>query len=337
MSQASKSPGIRLLLSGVRVAVTVGLLAVLVAKVDRASLGAVLAQARPAPFALAVVALAAATLVNAWRWDAIMGKDTSPGWVTLLKLLWLGLFFNQVLPSGVGGDAVRAWRCRGLGMSLGTAVRSILLDRACGYSVLVLLYAGGLPFLLPHFAGALQRATLIGLFALASLGLVALFLIDRLPRFLAGLRLLWPLTELSREARRVFFHRRSIYLLGLAAIGVGLSIYSSQVAAQSVGVRLAFVDWVVVLPPVIFIQLVPVSLAGWGVREVALVVILAVFGVPAVPALAASLAIGLSQIVVGLPGGLVWIGNWDRAGAALPLPAAPPDIPRGPGAGAPRA
>ncbi len=323
------------MLSGVRVVVTAGLLAVLVAKVDRARLGAVLAQATLVPFALAVVALAAATLVNAWRWHAILGKSVSPGWVRLLKLLWLGLFFNQVLPSGVGGDAVRAWRCRRFGISLGTAVRSILLDRACGYSVLVLLYAVGLPYLLPRFPDALQRVTLIGLFALAAGGLVALFVIDFLPRPLVRLRLLWPLTELSREARRVFFDRRSVYLLGLAAIGMGLSIFSFALAAQSVGVRLPVADWLVVLPPVIFIQLVPVSLAGWGVREVALVVILAVYGIPAAAALAASLAIGLSQIVVGLPGGLVWIGNWDVAGRALPRPAAAPDIPTG--SGSPRA
>jgi glycosyltransferase 2 family protein len=322
LSQASKSPGLRLFFALARVAVTVGLLAALAAKVDVARLGAVLAQATPLPFAGAVLALAAATLVNAFRWHAILGKAASPGWGAALKLLWLGLFFNQVLPTGVGGDAVRAWRCRRFGIGLGTAVRSILLDRACGYSVLVLLYGFGLPFLLPRFHAALQRQTLIGVFALAAAGLVALFLIDRLPARMASWRMLWPLTELSREARRVFFHRRSVYLLVLAAVGMSLSILSFDLAAQSTGVRLDFAAWLAIVPPVVFVQLVPVSLAGWGVRELALVVILAGFGVPAAPALAASLAIGLLQIAVGLPGGLVWLGNWDIAGEDLPLAAA---------------
>src|SRR5580704_1039271 len=71
--------------------------------------------------------------------------------IQLLRLRFrhlVGLFFNQVLPTGVGGDAIRAWRCRKLGIGLGPAIRSILLDRACGYLVLVVIYAASLPSLL---------------------------------------------------------------------------------------------------------------------------------------------------------------------------------------------
>ena len=73
-----------------------------------------------------------------------------------------------------------------------------------------------------------------------------------------------------------------------------------------------------IVPPVTLIQLVPVSLAGWGLRELGFVVVLAGFGIPAEPALAASLLVGLCTIVVGLPGGLLWLTGWDitRATAA---------------------
>ena len=68
-----------------------------------------------------------------------------------------------------------------------------------------------------------------------------------------------------------------------------------------------------IVPPVTLIQLVPVSLAGWGVREVALVVALGSFGVPAEAALATSVLLGLCLILVGLPGGLIWLADWDIA------------------------
>ena len=66
-----------------------------------------------------------------------------------------------------------------------------------------------------------------------------------------------------------------------------------------------------VLPPITFIQLLPASFAGWGVREAGLVVILAGFGVPAEGALATSLLIGVGLIVLSLPGGLIWFFDWD--------------------------
>jgi hypothetical protein len=85
--------------------------------------------------------------------------------------------------------------------------------------------------------------------------------------------------------------------------------------------RLSLVSWMMIVPPVTLIQLAPVSLAGWGVREAALVVVLGSFGVPAEAALAISVLVGLCLILVGLPGGLIWLGDWDMA--PLPTPKRP--------------
>ena len=68
-----------------------------------------------------------------------------------------------------------------------------------------------------------------------------------------------------------------------------------------------------IVPPVTLIQLLPISLAGWGVREVVLVVALASFGVPGETALAISVLLGLCFIVIGVPGGLLWLTDWDIA------------------------
>ncbi len=322
-----KSPAFRLLLSGGRFVVTAGLLALLVARVDPGQLGAVLAHGSLLPFVMALVALVAAIPVNALRWRLILAGNRSPGWTTLLKVLWLGLFFNQVLPSGVGGDAMRAWRCRRLGIGLGVAVRSILLDRACGYGVLVALYAACLPALLRVIREPLQQRTLVGVFGAAAVGLVALFVLDRLPAGMVRLRAVQPFAELSRDARRIVLDpQRIVGLLLLSSVGIGLSILSIELVASSVGIAIPFVEWLMIVPPVTFIQLLPVSLAGWGVREAALVVILAAFGIPAATALAASLAIGISLLVVALPGGLIWASNWDLGVGAEPTP----DLPRVP-------
>jgi hypothetical protein len=106
-------------------------------------------------------------------------------------------------------------------------------------------------------------------------------------------------------------------LLGLAIPTVGLTIRAFTLVADSLGVDLSFGSWVVIVPPVSLIQLVPVSLAGWGVRELGVVVLLAGFGIPAEAALATSLSVGLCLIVVGLPGALLWLTGWDITSATL--------------------
>ena len=330
MAQNAKSPAFRLLISAGRLLVTAGLLALLVVRVDPRQLGTVLAHGALMPFVAAVLVLAAATPVVALRWHSILSGQGSPGWRTLLKILWLGLFFNQVLPSGVGGDAMRAWRCRKLGLGLGVAVRSILLDRACGYAVLVTIYAACLPALLRVVREPLQQRTLVAVLAAAATGLAAMFLLDRLPGRVVRLRAIAPFAELARDARRLVTDPlRIVGLLLLSSIGIGLAIFSIALVAMSVGITIPFGDWLMIVPPVTFIQLLPVSLAGWGVREVALVVILAAFGIPAATALAASLAIGISLLLVALPGGLIWAGNWDQSAGIVPAAAAP-DLPQGP-------
>jgi uncharacterized membrane protein YbhN (UPF0104 family) len=149
--------------------------------------------------------------------------------------------------------------------------------------------------------------------------LLALFVINHLPRWLLRFRLVAELVGLSREGRRLFARpSRFGALTAFSAATVGLTIVAFMLVAESLGVDLSFLSWVAIVPPVTLILLVPVSLAGWGVRELGFVVILAGFGIPAEAALAASLLVGLCMIVIGLPRGLLWLTGWDitRATAA---------------------
>ena len=143
--------------------------------------------------AATLVALLMANLVVALRWHLILLTEApSPGPAVLLKIVLVGLFFNQVLPTGVGGDAVRVWRCSKVGIGLGAALRSILLDRACGYMVLIVVYAASLSKLLHTLADPRQKALVVVMLGAGLLGLFAHFVFDRLPRALSNLRLIPP-------------------------------------------------------------------------------------------------------------------------------------------------
>jgi glycosyltransferase 2 family protein len=300
--------------TGIRVSITIGLFAVLLSRLDGGRIADILSHGSPILFAAAVVALAATNFVVALRWRLVLAGRSQIERSALLKILFTGWFFNQVLPTGIGGDAVRAWRCKLSGMNLATATTSILIDRASGYIVLVVIYATGLPALLAMLRDPRQQHLLVLVLVLgaAVCGLAALFLSDRLPQVLRRLRPVAPLANLSIEARRVLLEpRRAAPIFGLTMIATGLTVLAVQLVGRSVNIDLTFGQWLLIVPPVTLFQLLPLSLGGWGVREAAVVVILAAFGIPGETALAASLCVGLAQIVVGLPGGLIWLNNWD--------------------------
>jgi glycosyltransferase 2 family protein len=307
----------RLILT-VKLLVTVGLLLALASRVDLARVGVLIEHAARLPLVLAAVALTATIPVNAVRWHLILATGgASPGPRSLLKILLVGLFFNQVLPSGIGGDAVRAWRCHKLGVGLAAAIRSILLERVSGLLVFAFLYAISMPVLLRLIQGGVERRALVLVLAAAIAGMLSLLAIDQLPRSIVQLRIVAPFATLSREARALFFSPRlSATLLALSFVGVALTIFAFQLVGDSLGQSLSYSLWMVVVPPVALIQVLPISFAGWGVRETGLVVILAAYGVPPESALAISLSFGLLQILIGLPGGLVWLAGWDISSMA---------------------
>ena len=303
----------KLLIGSVRLLVTAGLLWALLARADLGRAVELLRHVSLPLLAGGAAALLATSPFSALRWHVVLAAETtSPGPWPLLKIVLVGLFFNQVLPTGVGGDAVRAWRCHRLGIGAGAAIRSLLLDRVSGYFVLVVLFAAGLPALLQVLPDPRQRYGLVLLFGAALCTLFALFLMDRLPQRLLRFRPVAEFAALSRQGRRLFARpARSGVVVSLSAITVGLAILGIMLVAESLGVDLSLVSWAMILPPVSLIQLVPVSLAGWGVRELGFVVVLAGFGIPAEAALATSVLVGLCMIVIGLPGGLLWLTGRD--------------------------
>src|SRR3954453_7637797 len=303
----------RLSLIVLRLLVTVSLFWFLASRFDFENATEIVSRVSLLLLAAALAAQVASVLVNAVRWQVILAAEgPSPKLGSLTKLLFVGLFFNQVLPTGVGGDAARAWRCHRLGVPLGVAVRSVLIDRVGGHIVVVATYVASLPALLKVMPEPGVRASILTVLGVALSGLLALLLIDFLPARLMRLPGIAAIADLSRATRRLITDpRRCVDMLGLSTLAVGLAIFAFKLVGDSLNIPLSFVTWLAIVPPVSLIQLAPGSLAGWGVREAAMVIVLAGFGVPTAAALAISVLMGLIMVVLGLPGGLIWLADWD--------------------------
>ena len=71
--------------------------------------------------------------------------------------------------------------------------------------------------------------------------------------------------------------------------------------------NLSFLDCLVLIPPIVLVSTIPISIAGWGVREAVMITLLALVGVAEADAFVLSVLFGLLTFGLSLPGGIVWI------------------------------
>lgn len=300
---------------GLKVVVTVGLIWLVARGVD---LGAALGRAgdlAPGAAALAVTLLILHCFVAGWRWRMIMrlfGPMVPVG--SAIRVFMEGYFFNNALPSTIGGDAVRIWRVAGLGLPIGASINGVLLDRLTGLTGLFILVAVGQPLLYARIDDPVTRLAFAGILVAGVAGIALLIFAGSIPKRFIPAPLRDGINQLS-EATRAAYLRPAISLpvLGLSVLVHGLIVVSVHVIAMGMGLEVGLFESMVLVPAVILLSTLPVSIGGWGLREGLMVVALGLADVPADAALTVSVLFGLAQIVAGLPGGALWLMAGDRA------------------------
>jgi uncharacterized protein (TIRG00374 family) len=242
-------------------------------------------------------------LIGALRWWLVLVPLGAPSPLRLVvRWTYIGVFFSQVLPATVGGDAVRIWLQHRAGSPLRTAVTSVGLDRAVMLFGLTTLLALDLPWL-----GRLTKVDslawlAIGLLIAGAVGLGVLLLCSKIPQRLATHAIVRGIVYLAIDARA--FLARPGYLCAvvllsyLSYFNIILSLY---LFSLGFGARPDFVDFCVVIPPVLLASTVPISIGGWGTREVAMISALATVGINSNSALGVSVCLGIASILVALP------------------------------------
>jgi len=293
--------------------------------IGKSDLGAVMESLRQVDAATVVAVLAmflAQIVLVAWRWGALMrlvGVGKGFSFHEIVRTVWSANFFNTTLVSSVGGDAFRLWTIVRAGNPLGKSVNSIFLDRLTALMALMILIAISLPYvmeLIADEAAFLSYALLIAAFLA---GFAALFHADRLPRQIQHWRLVRGLANLAADTRRLSLHMDN--LLPVAALSLLvhiLNIFVVYVLARGLEIGISFLDCFFLVPPVILAMTLPISIAGWGVREGAMIVALGLIGVSQESALVLSVLFGLGITLAALPGGVIWLFSRNRTVPAMP-------------------
>jgi uncharacterized protein (TIRG00374 family) len=292
-----------------KIVVSVSLLGYLFSKVDFQGLRDSLGKASYWYLACAAAVLLFQVVVGAVRLSMVLKTISSRIRLRVaLHIMFIGLFFNQTLPSSIGGDAMRIWRIRHHGFPLRTAINSVLLDR------LIALVALGLFMLLsyPVLYRLVENSVLRAMVLLAALALLAgfamLYFFRKIPRRFYGLRITEEIRHMSSEAHQIARHPRragEIITLSVAMHAMtGMAIYE---VARGLGLAVGLLECIVLTPPISLITVLPISLAGWGVREAGMVTALAFAGVAANDALLVSILFGLLLMLISIPGGVFWL------------------------------
>jgi uncharacterized membrane protein YbhN (UPF0104 family) len=249
-----------------------------------------------------------------WRWRIIIAQlgETLPV-RQALRYFIEGQFFNQALPSTVGGDGVRMFRVLRSGLRLETAVNGVILDRVVGLASLILLVALAQPLFYDRIDDQAARGAFTGIFAVAAAAVIGLLFMARLPETWHRWAIIRGVVALSRAARQAFLRPAVLApVVAVSLIGHTLVIGVFYTIAMGLGLAVTFVDCFTLVPAVLLLATIPISIAGWGLREGAMVAAFALIGVPGGGAAALSILFGLALVLASLPGGLLWLMSAER-------------------------
>jgi hypothetical protein len=308
-----------------KLAVTVGLLAWLLSRADLGRVAASLAGAS-LPWVLAAEGLHGfGVLVSTWRWRILLraqGADASPGF--LAASLMTGVFFNNFLPSTVGGDVMRARDTAPHAGSLARAATVVLVERVSGVFALGVVALAAPLFGLAFGRGAQGAAVwgtvglLVAGFALSCL-LLRPATLDRvrvrLERFIAAHGATpGPVARALASADRILetlevFARnpgvmRSTFLLAILLQSNVILHY--WCIGQALALPVPLPAYFLIGPVAGVVLLLPVSINGIGAREAVFALLLGAFGVAVAEAVAFSWLVYALLLLNGVIGGVVY-------------------------------
>jgi len=263
----------------------------------------------PAMVALALSVTVVQVVLSAWRWRYTAGRlGLSLSGRRAVSEYYLATLVNQVLPGGVLGDVGRAWRHSQRSENRLAAANAVVIERFSGQVALMLVTIGLLWFCWPFGPGGLvspvvadeaeaASATNTGAFWLSGLAVVLVV------GFVLRRTLLRFARALGRESVQALFSWPAFpvqlfssvtvvatYLLVFTLLAVGLGLEGGPLI------------WLPLCAGLLLAMVVPVTVAGWGVREGAAAALWAAAGLPPEEGVLLGVAYGVVILVSALPG-----------------------------------
>jgi glycosyltransferase 2 family protein len=261
---------------------------------------------------LGVIWITIFTIAKRWQLVARLGGIKAP-LGNLTEATFIGAYFNQFLPSSVGGDFFRILALRRHGASINNAVTSVLVDRLFGFISLGILCL----LVIPAEGKTLLESDLKWPFLLTMFLLVGVFggglLLLFIPKRWHQNYFIRPFHSSIEMVQGALSHKSLFLSLLISSLLASVWLISGlQILMLAFDILLTWQQGTAILPVVMLLTSLPISFAGWGLREGAIIVALGVYGIPKETALALSLVYGVLHLVSSLPGLVLWIAEKRR-------------------------
>jgi glycosyltransferase 2 family protein len=308
-----------------KVSVSILLLWVALRSVDWSLVGARLTRIDPASCGMTLLLLTAQVFVFAARWRLVtVAAGTTLSLRQSVRYTFISTFFNQTLPSTVGGDAVRIYLLHQAGAGWVGASYSVVVDRVIGVLMLSGFVLVALPWGLSFLPNAAGRLSLLVVAAGCLLGVLGLAYYGAFEW--TWTRRWWVTRQLDGVAKLAF---RTIatppgnrIILVLSALVHAMTVLAVWFIARAIAAPLSLGQAFSIIPAILLVATIPVSIGGWGVRETAMMSAFMFAGLSQTDGLLVSVLLGAALMLLGIVGGAVWImtndprpAEADRAGA----------------------
>jgi glycosyltransferase 2 family protein len=292
-----------------KLSVSSGLIWFLISKIDSTSIIDLLTNADLILLFWAFTFSCTQILVLSLRWKIILEhQNINIPFISAMQVTWVGLFVSQTMPSTVGGDLFRLYYLVKNQVTKGKALLAVLMDRIFGILGLVLLTFFSLIIMFQSIEDSIvNNATL--LIIIGSLIVVILsFYLDYLPNFFSHHKIVRGFLSLSSESRSCLFsYKYGLSTLLLSILGHSISIIVVINISAALALNVTWLDIVMIVPITTLFMVIPITIAGWGVREGIMVTGLSYVGVVPEEALPLALIYGFTALLVALPGGVLWL------------------------------
>ena len=264
-------------------------------------------------------------VVGAFRWWMLLTHThTATPFHRALPSYYLGVFFNNLLPTGIGGDTVRILHLRVRGISTKSLVSSTVMDRAIGLSTVAIMGLCGV--LIPNDLPIPNhtKVVLVTIFVIGLLG-AAVMMSNHSVRFIEALAQKYRHTRvrawLLDMILTCYSYRTTKSRIALAyivsIIGQSLITLVYYILGRGLGLDLSIATYFVAIPAVFLAATLPVSIGGLGIREGTLVGMLVAAGANLQLAISLSLVYLLVLWISALPGALVLLLNHPEKNKSL--------------------
>jgi uncharacterized protein (TIRG00374 family) len=299
----------------IKIAITALLFYYIFKNVDFEIFGATLRNASPGILIAAFLILWLGHYICIFRWRLLM-KPLMPvhSLNRLFGIYCIGIFFNLTFPTIIGGDVVKIYYVGKHSDSYSQSFASTFLDRDIGMLAMLVIALFGIILYPVSVPGIPVSLVIWGVFALFVLGNLCLFT-PRFHRILKQLLNRLRMGRIEKKADRVtgafqiIGKHKSVLLSSLLISFVNQFLYISSVWVTALGLRLEipFYYFLVFVPVITLISMIPVSLNGMGLREYAFMSLFGAIGIHPDSCIALGLLTSILIILSGIPGGIIYI------------------------------